>query len=435
MSQYAAILGHQPHISVAELAAATEGFALTGKFQKMVALFDASTNMDFEMGKRLGGSVAIARKIKSSSGLTLEDLPKIVANETKDVKGKITFSLRTYGIPPKELHTLYRDCKKQLKKAGRPSRYIGTDRKPAAAVLLHDSGVLTGEHGAEIFVIVSKEPLSGSKEELSEPEVWIGRTVYAQDIESYSKRDMEKPARDTTVGLLPPKLAQILLNFGHWMVQGYGLRVTGYGKTNQKPETRNQKLTVLDPFCGTGVIPMEALLRKWNVVASDLSLKAANACERNCDWIRKEEKILKRDVESVILKHDATKPFPLEKLPKNLRPDLIVTETTLGPPLASRPTIKDAQKLKTENEKIQAAFLRSAAEVFPRVPIVCTWPVWYHSKGQIHLEKIWETLHEIGYRATLPPGIESDVKDRLSLVYRRPDQFVGREILLLQPKK
>ena len=116
MSQYAAILGHQPHISVAELAAATEGFALTGKFQKMVALFDASTNMDFEMGKRLGGSVAIARKIKSSSGLTLEDLPKIVANETKDVKGKITFSLRTYGIPPKELHTLYRDCKKQLKK-------------------------------------------------------------------------------------------------------------------------------------------------------------------------------------------------------------------------------------------------------------------------------------------------------------------------------
>ena len=271
-------------------------------------------------------------------------------------------------------------------------------------MLLHDSGVLTGEHGAEIFVIVSKEPLSGSKEELSEPEVWIGRTVYAQDIESYSKRDMEKPARDTTVGLLPPKLAQILLNFGHWMVQGYGLRVTGYGKTNQKPETRNQKLTVLDPFCGTGVIPMEALLRKWNVVASDLSLKAANACERNCDWIRKEEKILKRDVESVILKHDATKPFPLEKLPKNLRPDLIVTETTLGPPLASRPTIKDAQKLKTENEKIQAAFLRSAAEVFPRVPIVCTWPVWYHSKGQIHLEKIWETLHEIGYRATLPPG-------------------------------
>ena len=131
-----------------------------------------------------------------------------------------------------------------------------------------------------------------------------------------------------------------------------------------------------------------------------------------------------------VLKKDGVKPFDLKEMP-----DMIVTETSLGPPLTHRPTMKDAQKLKTENEKLQAGFLKNMAACFPRTPIVCTWPVWYHSKGQIHLEKCWELLHDLGYHATLPPGVESDVPDRLSLVYRRPDQFVGREIVLLVPRK
>ena len=434
MPRYAAILGHQPHISLAELASVCEEFEVRGKVEKVVTLFDGKTDLDAKMLNMIGGTVVLAQQIKSASPLTLEDIPKIVANETSGVKGKITFSLRCYGLQPRAVHELYRASKQQLKKNGRPSRYIGTDRKPAAAVLLHDSGVLTGEHGVEIFVVVSKESLSGSKEKLEEPEVWIGKTLFAQDIESYSKRDMEKPARDTTVGLLPPKLAQILLNFGHWLTEGYEPLGAGH-EANKKLKTQNSKLTVLDPFTGTGVIPLEALLRKWNVIATDVSLKAVNATQRNIDWIRKEEKILKRDAESVVFKHDATKPFPKEKLQRGFEPHVIVTETTLGPNLQSRPTIKDAQKLKTENEKIQAAFLRAAATAFPRAPIVCTWPVWYHAKGQIHLEKIWEVLHDIGYHATLPPGIESDVEGRLSLIYRRPDQFVGREIVMLLPKK
>jgi hypothetical protein len=39
-------------------------------------------------------------------------------------------------------------------------------------------------------------------------------------VNAYAKRDMGKPVRDTGVGLLPPKLAQILLNFGSWLVHG-----------------------------------------------------------------------------------------------------------------------------------------------------------------------------------------------------------------------
>lgn len=430
MPSYAAILGHQPQISIAELAACVPGFVLRKKIGKMIVLFESTTELGLKEFSNVGGTVVAARAI---SGLTLglDDVPQILVKESASIKGKVTFGLRTYGIPRKKIRDLYRLGKDALKKHGRPARYVGTERSPAATVLLHDAGMLDGSHGCEIFLVSDAD--AAMESELPEgSEVWIGRTIFAQDVDAYSKRDMEKPARDTTVGLLPPKLAQILLNFGLFITKNPPAGRIGKTGTNDQP------FTVYDPFCGTGVIPMEALLRGWRVLASDASLKAVNACMRNLDWLRKEEKILKRDTESTVWKQDATKPFDFAHgKPFKLKelPDVIVTETTLGPPVSERPPIKDAQKWKTENEKIQIAFLENAAKNLPGLPIVCTWPVWYHSKGEIHLEKSWEKLHDLGFRATLPPGIASDVPGRLSLVYRRPDQFVGREIVMLQGRK
>ena len=415
MPSYAAILGHQPRISIAELSASMPGFILRKNIGKQVILFESSAELGLKEFSTIGGTVVAARAI-SESALGLEDIPQMIVNESAGIKGKVTFGLRTYGIPRKKVRDLYRLGKDALKKHGRPARYVGTERAPAAAVLLHDAGMLDGSHGCEIFLVSDAD--AALESELPEgSDVWIGRTVFAQDVDAYSKRDMEKPARDTTVGLLPPKLAQILLNFGAFIAK-------------HNAGTKDHPFTVFDPFCGTGVIPMECLLRGWRIFASDVSQKAVNGCTNNVDWLRKEEKILKRDVESTVWKQDATKPFELKELP-----DVIVTETTLGPGVAERPPIKDAAKWKTENEKIQIAFLENAAKTLPGVPIVCTWPVWYHSKGEIHLEKSWEKLHDLGFRATLPPGVESDVPGRLSLVYRRPDQFVGREIIMLQSKK
>jgi len=279
--------------------------------------------------------------------------------------------------------------------------------------MLHQEGLLTGQHGCELTIVMEEGG-----------DLWVGRTVAAQDIDAYSKRDMEKPVRDTTVGLLPPKLAQTLLNFGAYMAGSI-------------PEKKKDKLTiidsplsVLDPFCGTGVIPMECLLLGWPVQASDSSLKAVTGCTKNLEWIRKEMKIAKKDVPSNVWKQDATKPFSLKD-----KPQVIVSETTLGTPLASRPTLKDVSSLRSENEKIQAAFLHNVAATLPGVPVVCTWPVWYSSKTPVFLEKIWKAAHDAGFEPVLPPGITPTTEGRLSLLYRRPDQFVGREIVLLKPKK
>jgi len=407
MPSYVAFLGHQPHISIAELAAVVPGFTLQKRVEKKVAIFESPEPLKPEILSTLGGTVVLAEKL-SDSVLDISNLPKVLVQALEKTRGrKVTFGLPTVGLPPKTIRNLYRKCKDTLRHEGRANRYVGTDRKPAATVLLHDAGLLDGSHGCELTIIAGEELF------------WVGRTIAAQDVDSYTKRDMEKPVRDTTVGLLPPKLAQIMLNFGLWLARENGCK----GAFKKTPQ-----LLVLDPFCGTGVIPMEALLRGWPVLASDKVMKGVNGCSKNLDWLRKEEKIAKKDVPSAVWKHDALKPFELKN-----PPDAIVTETSLGTPLKERPTQKDAMKEKTENEALQEGFLRNIAATLPGIPIVCTWPVWRTKAKPIFLERIWKVLGELPYEVVLP--VEPEDPARPTLFYRREDQFVGREIVLLKPKK
>jgi tRNA G10 N-methylase Trm11 len=188
-------------------------------------------------------------------------------------------------------------------------------------------------------------------------------------------------------------------------------------------------MTVFDPFCGTGVIPLEALVLGMHVLASDLSQKAVNGCTKNIEWARKTYKIAKKDTDATVWKQDALKPFTLKE-----KPSVIVTEGTLGPALKSRPTVKDAEKMMREAEQLTVGFLKNCKATLPGVSIVMTLPVWYAQKKMVFLEKAFENAHELGYRPVLPPHTTPALDGRFSLIYRRPDQMVGREIVLLQAR-
>lgn len=207
--------------------------------------------------------------------------------------------------------------------------------------------------------------------------------------------------------------------------------IVGINEPTQSSKLKAQSCTVYDPFCGTGVIPVECLLRGSSVLASDVSLKAVNGCEKNLEWARKTYKIAKKDLPSTLWKQDATKPFDLKKLV----PDVIVTEGSLGPSLSDRPTVKDIEKFMRDADDLAAGFLKNCKTSLPSTPIVMTLPVWYAQKKMMPLKKIATTITECGYRMVMPPHISGWLPDRLSLLYRRSDQFVGREIVLLLPKK
>ncbi len=406
MHTYAALLGNNPTISTAELSALLPDLEKKALLSNQFLTFETNEELTQDFLNRLGGTILIAKRITGNSVVTLNDVPALLAAELASVKGKATFSLRLVGIPPREGKELFRACKNGLKKKGVPSRYVGNEREAAKPIVLHDEGLLDPKKGCELTIIREKHDL------------WIGRTVAAQNVKAYTLRDIGKPVRDTTVGLLPPKLAQILLNFGQYLV-------------TQSSKLKAQSSTVFDPFCGTGVIPIECLIRGNTVLASDVSLKAVNGCEKNIEWTRKTYKILKKDTASTVWKQDAMKPFDLSKT----IPDVIVTEGSLGPSLSDRPTVKDIEKYMRDSDDLAAGFLQNCRASLPGTPIVMTIPVWYAQKKMMPLKKIATTITECGYRTVMPPHVSGWLPDRLSLLYRRNDQFVGREIVLLMPSK
>lgn len=416
MANYVAFLGHQPHVSLAELRGCIDDFRLETMVSDRIALFATAMELSMPHVRQLGGTVAIGKQI-GTVPVSAEEIPALLAAEVASLRGKVTFSLRTWNVPRRTIHNLYRECKRYLKNRGRPSRYVGTEYEPASSVILHQMAMVDGKdrRGCELVLIA-----------MGEDGLWVGRTVGIQDIDAYTQRDMEKPVRDTGVGLLPPKLAQVLLNLGTWLVR------EKYGRLGGPAE--KSSLLVYDPFCGTGVIPMECLLQGWPVLASDISLKAVNGATKNLDWIRKVAGIAKRDVPSAVWKQDAGKPFDFSAAKRvgiTDRPDVIVTETTLGPPFSAQPTVREAERSRSEVERTEAEFLRNARACLPGTPVACAWPVWFTSKGPVRLEKIWSVLAELKFTAILPPGTQPSEPRRTSLLYQRPDQFVGREIVLL----
>jgi len=76
-----------------------------------------------------------------------------------------------------------------------------------------------------------------------------------QDIENYSKRDYGK-TRDMEVGMLPPKLAQMMLNIAASCHACTPRGINSYGRNLSKKDsgisskTGMTNIKVYDPFCG-----------------------------------------------------------------------------------------------------------------------------------------------------------------------------------------
>jgi hypothetical protein len=404
MHSYAAFLGNNPMISAAELSALLPDLTPQRVYANQILTFQTKHELDQDFLNTLGGTMMIAKSVlKDEFKGKIQDIPTILAAELASAKGKVTFSLRFVGVPPAEARHFFTDTKQFLKSKSTPSRYVGNEMKPPMAIQLHDEGLLDPKKGCELTILKDKET------------TWIGRTVAAQNIKAYTARDMNKPVRDMTVGILPPKLAQMLLSFGYFLVQ-------------RKHFKMPSELTVFDPFCGTGVIPIEAMLRKWHVLASDKEAKAVSGTEKNAEWVRKTYKVPKKDVDVTVWKQDATKPFELKE-----PPHMIVTEGSLGPNMRSRPMLKDIERHEKNAEALTEKFIENCAKTLPGVPVVMTWPVWYSSKRPVMLGKALKICEKLGYKAVLPPHATGG--SRNTLLYRRPDQFVGREIVLLEPTK
>lgn len=427
MPSYCAFLGHQPHVSLAELAALLPDFRAKQQWDARIVTFETGQKLSTEWLSRLGGTVLIAEEVElpeRASGkkkIHLEDvIPPMLCKEVKKSlseagkkKRKVTFSFRCLNVPRGNIRSLYRTCKHALRERETPSRYIGNERHPAKPGTLLLRGI-PGPGSCELVILQSGD----------RKKKWIGKTCAVQDIEAYTGRDIGKPFRDTKTGLLPPKLAQVMLNLSTITLPKELRDLVA------DPEKTWDKLTLWDPFCGSGVILLEALLRKAHVMGSDRLESAIKGCRQNVKWLRMKEKMPKAITDHVF-KQNALK-VSADLVPR--RPSVVVTETSLGPALTKPPTKREVSALVRKAEELERGFFEAMAKNFPDVPIVCSFPVYVTRDGEKHfLKKILDTAAKLGYRVTSLKTPFHKTTDRPSLLYMRPDQFVGREIFCFVP--
>lgn len=390
------ILGRQANLGFAELESLL-GSEHVIPFGNGYALSDIpAEQIPFN---RLGGSMKLCTIISRPSTANWQAVEKELIKSLSSLTfgsstGKITCGLSIYGITvdSKDILASGLRIKKSLKKAtGQSIRLVPNQNDTTAlssAQVLHNN--LTGQNGAEMVVIGFEDNSI------------ICRTVAEQDIIAYSRRDQNRPKRDARVGMLPPKLAQIILNLA--------------------VGTAKPPLTVLDPFCGTGVVLQEAALNGYNLYGSDLEQRMVDYTAENLQWLNETHKLTK--IEATLQTGDATahkwdEPF-----------DAVACEGYLGQPFTGFPSEPKLREVTHTCNQIAKGFLKNIAPQIPSGTRLCiAIPAWHRPNGTFERLKLLDQLSDLGYNRVSFAHTSAE-----ELLYYRPDQVVARDLLVITRK-
>jgi tRNA G10 N-methylase Trm11 len=387
------LLGRQPSFGVAELERVYGADKL--KPTADAALLDVDADeINF---KQLGGTIKVARILAlldetdwpSLLKYLIDNVPQHMQHQPE---GKFTLGLSLHGIDV-NLTALNRDLlklKKVIKNSGRSARIVPNKTfSLSSAQVLHNK--LTHKGAWElIFYRFEKQTI-------------LAQTMFVQDIEAYAARDQARPARDARVGMLPPKLAQIMINLA-------------VGKVD--PEL-SPRVRVLDPFCGTGVILQEAMLMGYSVIGSDIDERMVSYSERNIQWLV--QKYSKLQSLAVIEQADARQ----ARWPGF---STMVSETFLGKPLHFLARPDEMKAIVNESNLIVKKFLQNlASQIKPGRTVCLAVPAWRDKNGKFTFLPVIDQITDMGYtRLDLKHVVAND------LIYYRPDQIVARQVLILK---
>ena len=242
---------------------------------------------------------------------------------------------------------------------------------------------------------------------------YVWTTIWVQDIDAYSKRDYGK-TRDMQVGMLPPKLAQIMMNIA----------------TSELSSQGKNEATIYDPFCGLWTILIESILM-WNTTVywSDISPENIEKTKKNLNYTRNNFENLVKTAEARVLdaKWISSSPF-LKKT------DTIVTEGYLGQAFFPHSvTLWKIEDVKKELLEIYTKFFMGLQKANFRKPIVISFPFWEIQWKYYYFIEIYVLIKKYGKTLPLLPRMD-DIKHTKSwsLLYKRPGQVVGREIFKIK---
>lgn len=421
---YIAILGRQPALGMGELEA-TYGSDDVRWFSDQSAVV-ASSSFNLE---HLGGTQKAGRIVTQlSQGDWRHASVKIVQTYIKEwagFEGKLTLGISAYGfdVSPREVQKTGIILKQKLKNSGVSVRLIPNDEPALNSATSHHNRLGLANNKKELIVVRAR---SGK--------IIIAESIGAQNITAYALRDQKRPKRDAFVGMLPPKLAQIMINLAS---TGNAL---GAFTSNLQPETdqtpgllsvpersptsKNAERvppTLLDPFCGTGVLLQEAALMGYRVYGTDLSDKMIDFSQANLEWLADSHHI---KVTSNLHQGDAMDTKWRQPI------DAVACESYLGQPFSAPPSPSKLEQVRGNCDHIISAFLKNiAGQLQPGTPLCVGVPAWRSTNGSFAHLPLISQLDKLGFERREFKNIKNE-----ELLYYREDQVVARELLVLVRK-
>jgi tRNA G10 N-methylase Trm11 len=430
--KYFFILGTNPALSIAEICSLfpNEKISLAGK--ETAVLETEKKIIPEELIARLGGTIKIGEILFTEKSLNFDLIlknlqPQLVQQET----GKFKFGISYYGQKKVNLHGLAMNIKNYWRERNVNSRWVVSKEKVLSSVVVEQNKLIT--QGMEIIIVENDK------------EYLVGKTLAVQPFKDLSFRDFGRPARDDRSGMIPPKLAQIMINLSaHTQSSKKSVmleRSDSISFLNQQDSigrsapSRMTNIVILDPFCGSGTILSEAILMGYkNLIGSDNSDKAIADTQTNLKWIENNFNII--DAKYRLFKSSAQS---IAQKIKDKSIDAIITEPYLGPQRGN----VDAQKIKIELEKLYSESLQQFIKILKDDGVIVTvWPIFKTNKGDVCLNPSINNFKiispflkhkELGsFVIKEPSSLESGLTDRDTIIYGRPGQKVWREIVILK---
>lgn len=378
MTSFLFILGRKSDLCFAELSRVAEArFGVSAhRIVEGAALIELPSDTEArELQGLLGGTMKVVEVAYLGPNLNTQTLEEKAAEILAKLgQGKkITFGLGEIGR--ESLDALaHNEVKRILRDKGISSRFVDSVRSGlSASVLLH-------QDVDEIMVVKAGD------------QVVIGYTISVQNIDDWTRRDREKPASDRRRGMLPPKLARIMVN------------LASPGETSAR---------ILDPFCGTGTVLLESLMLGKEAIGSDIRADAVNQTLTNLKWFSQN---YPGEHKTDCFLADATRLMVADTKGKL---DAIVAEGLLGP---LTPGVKDLPNIFKGLEKLYLGCLKQWTQILkPGASVVLALPLVATGKSPFSLESLIDRSGELGYNTLLP-----------AMVYDRPEAVVKRQIFVLE---
>lgn len=310
----------------------------------------------------------------------------IVHNRKTDQK--IYFGLSAYGARV-DTRRAGLAVKKMLAAQGVSSRFV-VSRGPALSSVVVQTNKLLSNRGIELVLFFCNKNW------------YFGETRAVQPFAEFSLRDYGRPMRDARSGMIPPKLARMMINIARVPKNGI----------------------ILDPFCGSGTILQECLLMGYeNIIGADISQKAINDTKINFAWLEKNVP----DVRSDAVRFICSDVRSLSQTIPKQSAGAIITEPYLGPPLKGNESEKSIICAMRDLKKLYREGLAECAKILqPRGALVIIFPIIQNKRISIEIFK------QAGFTQDKFFAKLYDDNNRGSFIYHRPGQRVAREIFVLR---